>query len=43
MVIWVYIFLIKHTITILMNKKLIAEYEKNNPEKDRPGVRKFFK
>lgn len=24
-------------------KKLIAEYEKNNPVKDRPGVRKFFK
>lgn len=24
-------------------KKLIAEYEKNNPKKDRPGVRKFFK
>lgn len=24
-------------------KKLIAEYEKDNPKKDRPGVRKFFK
>ena len=23
-------------------KKLIAEYEKNNPTKDRPKVRKFF-